>query len=69
MSFKSDLIGVVLACHGETANALLVSDDGDAERSVWLPKSQIEFERCHLGGGAVVDVTLPYWLAEEKGLI
>ena len=32
---------------------------------IWLPKSQIEYARA---AGDEVEVTLPQWLAEEKGL-
>jgi hypothetical protein len=47
----------------ETDKAICVSEDGTKE--FWLPKSQIEFE--HKTDGSV-DVTLPIWLAKEKGL-
>lgn len=38
-------------------------DTGDEE--IWLPKSQVEIERQ---GDGLVTVTLPEWLAIEKGL-
>jgi hypothetical protein len=34
---------------------------------VWLPRSQIEIEPMKKAG--IVEVTLPEWLAQEKGLI
>ena len=38
------------------------------EERVWLPKSQVD-----LGGppvvGKVISVTIPNWLAEDKGLV
>lgn len=34
---------------------------------VWLPKTQIEIEKS--GAGGLYEVTLPEWLAMEKGLI
>lgn len=60
-----------LHLHHETPDAILVSDDGDREQAVWLPKSKIEFEPKpgRAKGSSVVEVTLPEWLAQEKGLI
>lgn len=65
MNNKSDLIDVSLHWHGETAKAIKVSEDGRKDGAMWLPKSQIEFER----NGEEVTVTMPEWLAEDKGLI
>lgn len=63
---NSDLIDVTVQLHHETPKAVLVSDDGDRENAVWLPLSQCEIE--HKRSGIVV-VTLPEWLAIEKGLV
>lgn len=63
---KSDLIDVTMQLHHETEKAVLVSDDGDKDRAVWLPLSQCEIERKAKG---IVVVTLPEWLATEKGLV
>ena len=49
----------------ETERAVLVTD-GTPEEAVWLPKSQIEIMPSDKPG--LYDVTLPEWLAEEKGL-
>lgn len=68
MSAKSDLVDLTMHLHAETDAAILVSDDGDKARAVWLPKSQIEFER-NRGPGFTVEVTMPEWLATEKGLV
>ena len=53
----------------ETAQAWLVDDGEDSDApQVWLPKSQRTFPRaCHVG--KLVDVEVPNWLAEEKGLL
>ena len=64
---NSDLIDVEVVVHAETAKAVLVSDDGDYENSVWLPRSQIEIEKRERGRMATI--TLSEWLAEERGLI
>ncbi len=69
-SGKSDLVDLELQLHAETKLALLVSDDGDAKYAKWIPKSKIEFEhRERNGRAALVLVTLPEWLAIEKGLV
>jgi hypothetical protein len=66
-SSKSDLLDLTLQLHAETPKALLVSDDGVQKNAVWLPLSQIEYEKKP-GSGLVV-VTLPEWLALDKGLV
>lgn len=63
---KSDLIDVTLQLHHETPKAILVSEDGDKAKAVWLPLSQVEVEPK---GNGIVEVTMPNWLAMEKGLI
>lgn len=61
---KSNLTDITVERRHETASAILVHD-GDVQ--VWLPKGQIEIEET--GDGKTVIVTLPQWLAEEKGLV
>lgn len=63
---KSDVIDVAVHLHARTEKAILVSDSGDKAKAVWLPLSQIEIEEK---GGGVGEITLPEWLALEKGLI
>lgn len=63
---KSNLVDLELSLHATTEKAILVSVDGDGERSEWLPKSQIEYQHR---SGAIVEVTLPESLAVEKGLV
>ena len=61
----SDLIDVTIQIHHETEKAWLVSVDGSRDSAVWIPKSQAELmteRRTHT-------LTLPEWLATEKGLI
>lgn len=62
---KSDIIDVTVHLHHQTDKAVLVSDTGDKDDAVWLPLSQIEIAP----DGAVHVVTLPEWLAKEKGLV
>ena len=63
---KSDLIDLTLQRHHETPKAILVSDDGDKDKAVWLPLSQVEVVEK---GQGIVEVTVPEWLAKDKGLI
>ena len=69
---KSDLVDVTVCLHHETkqgmaeAGGILVSDDGDRSKAVWLPKSQVEVE---FAARDSVIVTMPEWLAHDKGLI
>ena len=63
---KSDIIDLAMHLHAETASAIKVSDNGEAKHAVWLPKSQIEIEKA---SGGNVCITLPEWLAIEKGLV
>ena len=63
---RSDLIDVSVFQHHETDKAILVSEDGDRERAVWLPKAACEIERKERG---VIVVTMPERLAIEKGLV
>ncbi|WP_457798125.1 hypothetical protein [Methylocystis sp. S23] len=66
MNHRSDIIDLDLHFHHETEKAILVSENGIRDAGQWLPKSRIEFERR--ADGSVV-VSLPEWLAEEKGLM
>lgn len=65
---RSTLVDVTVQIHHRPTNgrAILVSDDGDVKRAVWLPLSQIEIEIIR---GDTAEVTMPEWLAQEKGLI
>lgn len=62
---KSDLVDVTVQAHVESEKAILVSDDGERDNAVWLPKSQIEIERKTSN---IMVITMPEWLAVEKGL-
>mgnify|MGYP006935485999 CR=1 FL=1 len=50
----------------QTERAILVTDSDDLEAAVWLPKSQVELVEKP---GDIVEVTLPEWLAIERGLV
>ncbi len=66
MPGNSDLVDVTMQVHARTSKAIRVSDDGDDKRAVWLPLSQCEVEEKARG---IVVVTLPEWLAIDKGLV
>ena len=76
-TMKSDLTDLTLALHHETDKAVLVSETGDEKKAKWLPKSKVEVEttgkfvQATVGARkfAVVIVTLPEWLAIDKGLV
>jgi hypothetical protein len=54
------------AIEAKTEKAVLFHD-GDKSKAVWLARSQIEIEETGVAG--IVTITLPEWLALEKGLI
>lgn len=62
---RSDLTDLDLHYCGQTGKAVGVKSSAGSEW-IWLPKSQIEFE---MTGTGTCRVTLPEWLAKEKGLL
>ena len=63
---KSDVIDIDGSIEAQTEKAVLFHD-GDKSKAVWLARSQIEISETGFAG--IVTVTLPEWLALEKGLI
>jgi len=64
----SELVDIAGCLHHETDKAILFSDTADEKDAVWLPKSRCEYQRDG-GQERFVTVTMPEWLAKEKGLI
>ncbi|MDB5582806.1 MAG: hypothetical protein JWR80_7982 [Bradyrhizobium sp.] len=64
---KSDLVDIAACQHAETPKAILISDDGDRDRAVWVPKEHCDIDRSARKNYIIV--TMPEWLALEKGLI
>ena len=64
---KSDLVDIMVSKHAETDKAVLVSDTGRGDEAKWIPKSQIEIEPAEQKGLFVV--TMPEWLAIDKGFV
>lgn len=65
---KSDLVDIAGVLHHETDKAILFSDTAAEKDAVWIPKSQCEYARDG-GRDNFVTVTMPEWLAKDKGLI
>lgn len=63
---KSDLVDIDVQVLHETEKAALVTVDVP-DNGVWLPKSKIELSETGIAG--IMTVTLPEWLALDKGLI
>lgn len=61
-----EVIDITVQVHAKTDRAILVSDDGEKANAVWLPLSQVEVE---MKQGGTAEITLPEWLALDKGLI
>ena len=59
---------LTLTLRQEKPLSIAVTDPAKAGAApwIWLPKSQIEFEKK---SATIVVVTLPEWLAKEKGLV
>ncbi len=63
---RSDLVDVTIALKFDRPLAIGVTDPAKPGGAlIWLPKSKIEYVSK---GKGVVEVTLPVWLAKEKGL-
>lgn len=62
VSGASDLIEIAGEIRARSAKAIKLYDGA---REAWLPLSQIEIEE----NGKTVTVTMPEWLARDKGLI
>lgn len=63
---KSNIIDIDVQVLHQTEKAALVTMDVP-DNGVWLPKAQIELSETGIGG--IMTVTLPEWLALERGLI
>jgi len=49
-----------------TDRAVLVND---GDKDVWLPLSQVEYDFCDTEPGEAIEITVPEWIAKDKGLI
>lgn len=65
---KSDLVDLTLLLQSERPLSIAVRDPakGACAPFIWLPKSQIEYEKK---SASIVVVSMPQWLAKEKGFV
>lgn len=69
---KSNIIDVSVELRRDDARQQAIAvfngdtDDNDREVWQWLPRSLIEYDETSEG---VIEVSLPEWLAKDKGLI
>lgn len=63
---EKDRVHVTCAVRQETERAVLVHD---GTREIWIPKSQITEPKEIPPIGDTMEMLIPEWLAEEKGLI
>lgn len=64
---KSNLEDIDVWVHVVTEKAVLVSDTGEEDDAIWLPKSQVQLEDEVVG--AQTRLTAPEWLLQDRGLI
>lgn len=55
--------------HEKPAAIAVIPTDKISVKWTWLPRSMIEFVRKGAQDSTLIEVTLPEWLAKEKGLI
>lgn len=58
---EGKLVDLEVFLHHQTKHAYLVSTSGLEHEAVWIPKSQCELDKDVL--------TLPEWLATQRGLV
>lgn len=75
-----DTIELEMVLHYDTGKAVQVSDTGEEARAVWLPKTQIQMNPSGKKVPSVkkdgqhtilpvVTISIPEWLAKNKGLV
>ena len=63
-------VDLVLHLHAEKVDVILVSDDGERKNAVFLPRCWCSWSvTSRSPEGNTIAVTLPEWLAIEKGLV
>lgn len=65
---RSNVVDVTVRFHWETEKAIKVSDDGEEESAVWIPKQYVEYDESVEPDDTTV-ITLRESIAKEKGLI
>jgi hypothetical protein len=59
-------IVVICTLRRDSGAAVLVADSGNPELEAWLPRSQVLIENGMFGR---LRITMPAWLAKEKGFL
>lgn len=62
----SNVVDIEVKIHWETEDAWLVSTSGEKKDAVWVPKSKVEMDESD---GGIALMTIPEWLATEKGFV
>lgn len=67
---RHDPVVLTMEVRAFTDSSILVAD-GDHEEGVWLPLSKIEWERKSpvYTKPEIIEITLPEWLAMDRGLV
>lgn len=77
---ESESFTAMMFFHHDTTHANLVSETGEERHAVWIPKSKAVLRRTGKSGQGykangqavtlpMVSVSMPEWLAREKGLV
>ncbi len=66
---SDDTYDTEVSVHRVTDKAAYVSETGDEDDAVWLPIGSCEWDQAHVYENTTVKVSVPQWLAEEKGLV
>lgn len=61
-------VEVWVTVHQTTDDAVLISDSGDEDDAVWIPRSQIHEEE-DIDNGDIVELSVAEWIAKREGLI
>lgn len=68
MARDSDPVEICVFIQKLTAGAVLVTDGTRSDLGTWLPRQFVE-ESLDLEEGEHATITIPEWLAKNKGLI
>lgn len=63
---RANLTDLTVTIHAKTPAAIMVSDDGEREHACWLPLAHTEINTQR---GITAEITIPEWLAKDRGLI
>jgi len=64
-----DTVDIDVKVFAKTNDALFVSDTGNKADAEWIPRSQIEDCPAVVFIGEEIEITIPVWIAMEKGFV